>query len=50
MTEQKGHGRIEKREYWLLSDIDWISKKDEWKGLKSVGMVRSEREYQGKNL
>ena len=48
MTEEKGHGRIEKREYWLLTDIDWISKKEDWKGLKSVGMVRSEREYQGK--
>lgn len=46
--EEKGHGRIEKREYWLLTDIDWISQKEEWKGLRSVGMVRSEREYQGK--
>ena len=46
--EEKGHGRIEKREYWLLTDIDWISQKEEWEGLKSVGMVRSEREYQGK--
>ena len=48
MTEENGHGRIEKREYQLLTGIDWISKKEEWKGLKSVGMVRSEREYQGK--
>jgi predicted transposase YbfD/YdcC len=47
--EEKNHGRIEKREYFLLTDIDWISKKEEWKGLKSVGMVRSERKYQGKN-
>ena len=46
--EEKGHGRIEKREYWLLTNIDYISNKEEWKGLKSVGMVRSEREYQGK--
>jgi predicted transposase YbfD/YdcC len=46
--EEKAHGRIEKREYWLLTDIDWISQKEEWTGLKSVGMVRSEREYQGK--
>lgn len=46
--EEKGHGRIEKREYWLLTDIDWISQKGDWVGLKSVGMVRSEREYRGK--
>ena len=48
MKEEMSHGRIEKREYWLLTNIDWISRKEEWKGLKSVGMVRSEREYQGK--
>lgn len=48
MKKEKGHGRIEKREYWLLNDIDFISQKEEWKGLKSVGMVRSEREYLGK--
>ena len=47
-TEEKGHGRIDKREYWLLPDIEFISQKEEWKGLKSVGMVRSERQYQGK--
>jgi predicted transposase YbfD/YdcC len=47
--EEKGHGRIEKREYWLLTDIDWLSKKDEWIGLKSVGMVQTERKYKGKN-
>lgn len=47
-SEENKHGRNEKREYWLLTNIDWISQKEEWKGIKSVGMVRSEREYQGK--
>jgi predicted transposase YbfD/YdcC len=47
-TKEKRHGRIDTREYWLLPDIDFISQKEEWKGLKSIGMVRSEREYQGK--
>jgi len=42
MTEEKSHGRIEKREYWLVSNIDWISQRDEWSNLNSIGMVRSE--------
>ena len=40
-TVEKGHGRIEKREYCIIEDIDWIADKDKWKGLKSIGMVTS---------
>lgn len=47
-TEEKKHGRIENREYCLLTDISWLPKKEEWVGLKSVGMVRSERTHNGK--
>lgn len=39
-TREKGHGRIEKREYFQTNDIDWFSEKNLWKGLKSIGMVR----------
>lgn len=27
----KGHGRIEKREYRLLTDLSWLEQKDTWK-------------------
>lgn len=40
-TYDKGHGRIEKREYRLLSDLSWLEQKVEWKGLKSIGSVKS---------
>ncbi len=40
--EEKGHGRIEKREYWLSSDISWLSQGKDWTKLRSIGMVRSE--------
>jgi len=40
-TSGKGHGRIEHREYFLTTDIDWISVKEDWKDLKSIGMVKS---------
>lgn len=38
------HGRIETRRYWTVSDIDWLEGKADWKELKSIGMVESERE------
>lgn len=42
-TLEKGHGRIEKREYFLTSDVEWIEKRNEWAGLNAIGMVRSTR-------
>ena len=48
VTKDKGHGRFEKRYYWLSEDIDWLPQKSEWQGLKSIGMVRSVVEKNGK--
>ena len=47
-TIEKGHGRIEKRYYALTQDIDWLTQKREWAGIKSIGMVRSAVELKGK--
>ena len=38
---EKGHGRIESREYFLEADIGWLQQKTEWCGLKAIGAVRS---------
>ena len=38
---EKEHGRVECREYTLCTDIEWPGRTDKWKGLKAVGMVRS---------
>jgi len=40
-TSEKGHGRIETREYYLVTDISWLEQRNDWCGLKSVGMVKS---------
>jgi predicted transposase YbfD/YdcC len=40
----KGHGRIENRQYYITDAIDWLTKKEDWKDLKSIVMVRSTRE------
>lgn len=40
-TLEKDHGRIEKREYFLETDIDWLEQKADWKRLSAIGAVRS---------
>ena len=40
-TIEKGHGRIEKREYQLLTNLSWLEQKDEWNGLNALGCVKS---------
>ena len=40
-TQEKGHGRIEKREYFLETDIDWLPQKPDWAGLNAIGAVKS---------
>jgi predicted transposase YbfD/YdcC len=45
-TVEKGHGRIEIRRHWMIDDKDIIERLDPkgaWKGLRSIGMVQSER-------
>jgi hypothetical protein len=42
----KGHGRLEHRQYWTISDpacIAYLNAKETWTGLRSIGMVESER-------
>ena len=40
-TIEKGHGRIEKRAYQLLTNLSWLEQKDEWNGLNALGCVKS---------
>lgn len=44
---EKGHGRIESRQYGLDTEIKWLHQKSQWKNLKSIGMVESRREVNG---
>jgi predicted transposase YbfD/YdcC len=41
VTKEQGHGRIETREYFLETDIDWLTQKPDWAGLNAIGMVKS---------
>lgn len=42
-TTEKSHGRIEKRTCSIITDVDWISKKDQWKSLQTIVAIQSER-------
>lgn len=47
-TIEKDHGRIEEREIWVTSDLDWLMGVEQWHGLKSLICVRSTRYEKGK--
>lgn len=47
-TIEKGHGRIETRRYWITDHINWLDQKEDWIGLKTIGLVESIRETQNK--
>jgi len=43
---EKGHGREETRVYWIIDDesvISTLNERGDWKKLRSIGMVESER-------
>ena len=46
-TVDSGHGRIETHRHVMTSDIDWLTDKDKWAGLKSLGMIESTRNING---
>jgi predicted transposase YbfD/YdcC len=45
-TVEKGHGLISIRRHWMIDDPETIARlnpKGAWKGLRSIGMIQSER-------
>lgn len=46
-TVEKSHGRIETRTYTSIGGIEWLKKRHDWVGLKSIVMVESIREIIG---
>lgn len=40
-TSGKGHGRIEIRDYYLTTAIDWLDKREDWSNLRGLGLVHS---------
>lgn len=47
-TVDKGHGRLEIREYWLTDSITWLSERASWPCLARVEMVKRTRTVKDK--
>jgi predicted transposase YbfD/YdcC len=47
-TEETEHGRMERRRYWVIDNIDGLTTKDLWKNINVVGFVKSVRTVDGK--
>lgn len=47
-TVEKDHGRLETRRYYQSDQLGWFADCTKWEGLRSVGMVESIREIEGK--
>lgn len=46
-TVEKARGQLETREYYQTDNIQWMSEKSRWKGIKTIGMVKSTIEKDG---
>lgn len=40
ITNEKAHNKIERREYYFTNNIAWITSKEKWLGLKSIGYIK----------
>lgn len=47
-TVDKDHGRLEIRRYYQSDELGWFADRQKWEGLRSVGLVESVRELNGK--
>jgi predicted transposase YbfD/YdcC len=45
----KGHGRVEHREAYITDKINWLTQRQEWKGLRSIIQLNSSTYSQGKD-
>lgn len=45
--KEKNRGRIEKRTAFVTADINWLTGRKEWEGLKCIGAVHTEFEEKG---
>jgi predicted transposase YbfD/YdcC len=47
-TMEKGHGRVEEREAVVTSHLDWLDCREEWRDLRTLIEITSQRKVKGK--
>jgi predicted transposase YbfD/YdcC len=48
LFQERNRGRQERREVWVTSDVSWLPMLGNWKGLRSIMMIKTERIVNGK--
>lgn len=48
LVSEKAHGRAERREYFLETEINWLYDRECWAGLSAIGAVKATVRYKGK--
>jgi len=46
-TVEKGHGRLETRQVWTTSEVEWLQGRHDWPALGSLTAVERERQVNG---
>ena len=46
-SADKGHGRNEVRRVWVMRDVAWLTRSEQWPKLRSLVLVESERSVRG---
>jgi predicted transposase YbfD/YdcC len=46
--EERGHGRVEKREIRTVTGLDWLGSREAWEGLTTIVQYRTFRKEKGK--
>ena len=47
LTTEKDHGRVEKRQTFLCTQLEWLEERKDWANLKGIGMTISTRIIDG---
>ena len=48
-SRNNDHGRLETRTCWAVQCTDWVEGHKEWKGLRSIAVIESQRQVDGKS-
>jgi predicted transposase YbfD/YdcC len=48
--EEKGHGRVERREIRTVTELEWLENREAWKDLTTVVQYRTFRKQKGKEM
>lgn len=46
-TTEGGHGRIDRRRVWAIGEVDWVERREQWAGLRSLVVVEAARTVLG---